>query len=346
MTTPTPIATFEDILAAMENNPQLQAALRQHVLDQEFLQLPAGVRELRQAIAELAQTVQDYVAATNARLERLEPDATELKAGQVRLEGDVTELKAGQARLEGDVTELKAGQVRLEGDVTELKAGQARLEGDVTELKAGQARLEGDVTELKAGQVRLEGDVTELKAGQARLEGDVTELKAGQVRLEGDVTELKAGQAELKAGQSTLEGNMNRLIGSDYERKAARRASRLAHRQLALGDMRVIYAITTPDNNELPQLLDRAVAAGRIDSDEADELESADLILAGSDQYVVAETSVTLDRTDVQRARNRADLLEKATTASARAAAIGAHALDSAVQYAAANDVLIMILPE
>ena len=171
-----------------------------------------------------------------------------------------------------------------------------------------------------------------MKAGQA-------ELKAGQARLEGDVTELKTGQAR-------LEGNMNRLMGSDYERKAARRASRLAHRQLALGDMRVIYAITTPDSNELPQLLDRAVAAGRIDSDEADELESADLILAGSDQYVVAETSVTLDRTDVQRARNRADLLEKATTASARAAAIGAHALDSAVQYAAANDVVIMILPE
>ena len=36
----TPIATFEDILAALENNPRLQAALRQHVLDQEFLQLP------------------------------------------------------------------------------------------------------------------------------------------------------------------------------------------------------------------------------------------------------------------------------------------------------------------
>ncbi len=32
MTTPTPIATFEDILTAMEQNPQLQAAMRAHVL--------------------------------------------------------------------------------------------------------------------------------------------------------------------------------------------------------------------------------------------------------------------------------------------------------------------------
>ena len=244
----TPIATFEDILAAMENNPRLQAALRQHVLDQEFLQLPAIVRELQQAVAQLTQLVHDYIAATDARLEQIE--------------------------------------TRL-----------ARLEDDVTELKAGQARLEGDVTELKAGQARLDG-------------------------------------------------NMNRLIGSDYERKAARRASRLAQRNLSLRDLHVIYAITTPDSNRLPELLDRAVAAGRIDADEADDLENADVILAGPDHYVVAETSVTVDRNDVMRARNRADLLARATATSVRATVIGAQALDSAVQDAAANDVAIMILPE
>ena len=283
MTTPTPIATFEDILAAMENNPQLQAAMRQHVLDQEFLQLPAIVRELQQTVAQLAQLVHDYIAATDARLSQIEERLDRLEAGQARLEGDVAELKAGQARLEGDVAELKAGQARLEGDVAELKTGQARLEGDVTELKGGQARLDG---------------------------------------------------------------NMNRLIGSDYERKAARRASRLAQRQLSLSDMRVIYAITMPDDNRLPELLDQAITAGRIDAEEADELENADLILAGPGQYVVAETSVTLDENDVRRARHRADLLAKATTTTTRATAIGAHALDSAVQYAATNDVAILILPE
>ncbi len=255
MTTPTPIATFEDILAAMENNPQLQAAMRQHVLDQEFLQLPAIARELQQTVAQLAQLVHDYIAATDARLSQIEE--------------------------------------RLD----RLQAGQARLEGDVAELKAGQARLEGDVAELKTGQARLDG-------------------------------------------------NMNRLIGSDYERKAARRASRLAQRQLSLSDMRVIYAITMPDDNRLPELLDQAIAAGRIAAEEADELENADLILVRPGQYVLAETSVTVDENDVRRAKNRADLLAKATTTTTRATAIGAHALDSAVQYAAANDVAIMILPE
>ncbi len=318
MTTPTPIETFEDILAAMENNPRLQAAMRQHVLDQEFLQLPAIVRELQQAIAQLTQLVHDYIAATDARLEQIE------------------------ARLD----RLEAGQARLESDVTELKTGQARLESDVTELKTGQARLESDVAELKTGQARLESDVAELKTGQARLESDVTELKTGQARLESDVTELKTGQAQMAASQARMEGNMNRLIGSDYERKAARRASRLAKRYLGMEDMRVIYAITMPDSNQFPAILNNAVRAGRMDASEADELEEVDIVMRGPSEYAVAEVSITVDESDVQRARERAGLLSKAVTEPVRAIVVGVHTLDSASQLAATNHVAVMILPE
>ena len=114
MTTPTPIATFEDILAAMEQNPQLREAMRQHVLDQEFLQLPAIVRELQQAVAELAQLVRDYIAATDERLSQIEQRLD-------RIEEDVTELKNGQARLEQDVTELKNGQQLLRGQFNQFR---------------------------------------------------------------------------------------------------------------------------------------------------------------------------------------------------------------------------------
>ncbi len=253
MTTPTPIETFEDILAAMENNPRLQAAMRQHVLDQEFLQLPAIVRELQQAIAQLTQLVHDYIAATDARLEQIE----------------------------------------------------ARLD----RLEAGQARLESDVTELK---------------------------RPG----------WKAGQAQMAASQARMEGNMNRLIGSDYERKAARRASRLAKRYLGMEDMRVIYAITMPDSNQFPAILNNAVRAGRMDASEADELEEVDIVMRGPREYAVAEVSITVDESDVQRARERAGLLSKAVTEPVRGIVIGVHTLDSASQLAATNHVAVMILPE
>ena len=139
---------------------------------------------------------------------------------------------------------------------------------------------------------------------------------------------------------------MNRLIGSDYERKAARRASRLANRHLGMADMRVIYAVTMPDNNQLPQILDNAVKSGRLNASEADALEEIDIVIRGPSGYAVAEVSVTLDETDVQRAQERAGLLSKAVTDPVRAAVIGAHTLDSASRLAATNNVAIMILPE
>ena len=62
MTTPTPIATFEEILAAMEQNPQLQAAMRAHVLAQELLTLPARFVELQEQVNQLQATVDGLVA--------------------------------------------------------------------------------------------------------------------------------------------------------------------------------------------------------------------------------------------------------------------------------------------
>ena len=99
MTTPTPIETFEDILAAMENNPRLQTAMRQHILDQEFLQLPAIVRELQQAVAQLTQLVHDYIVATDARLERIEGHLD-------KIEGDVAEIKGQLTTMSGQIANL------------------------------------------------------------------------------------------------------------------------------------------------------------------------------------------------------------------------------------------------
>ena len=127
----TPIQSFQDILDLLEQNPEYREAMRRYILDEEFRRVPADVRELRESIASLAQTVREYVAATDARLGRLEDGQAELKADVTELKADVTELKADVTELKADVTELKAGQIRLE-------EGQARLEGRIGDV-AGTA---------------------------------------------------------------------------------------------------------------------------------------------------------------------------------------------------------------
>ena len=251
-----------------------------------------------------------------------------------RLAETVAELAQTVRELQATVAAMAERQDRMEADITEIRAGQTRMEARQTRMEARQDRME-------ARQDRMEADITEIKAGQTRME-------ARQNRVEADITEIKAGQNRMERRQNRMDGTLNRLIGGDYERKAARRASRLARRHLNLPDATVVYAITTSDNDTIPNLIDQAVAQGRITDAQANELENADIILAdaGAAAYAVIEVSITMDEHDVMRARNWADILAQASNAATRAACISVQALDSGRLLAAENRVAVIIMPD
>ena len=172
------INDFSDILSAMERNPELQEAMRNHVLGAELRQLPAVVQQqgellvqVQDRLRELASTLRDtteqiasyalvssrVITTTVERLDHVEADLAELKAAQVRLEAIVREIREIQARMENDIAELKT-------DVAELKTDMAEVKADVVELKTEQAttnrrlnRIEGQLGNLNGW--RLESDV-------------------------------------------------------------------------------------------------------------------------------------------------------------------------------------------
>ena len=95
------ITTMQDILDALDQNPDLQHEFHKHVVDvirnddalrqdlrkeiltEELLQLPTRFAQFEQIVGE--------------RFDRLESDVADLKAGQRRLERDVGELKGDAA---------------------------------------------------------------------------------------------------------------------------------------------------------------------------------------------------------------------------------------------------------
>ena len=172
----------------------------------------------------------------------------------------------------------------------------------------------------------------------------MTEVKA-------DVAELKTGQTRIEARQNRMEGQLNNLTGTDYERKVAKRAPRIGRRHLGLRGARVIYGATVPDNNSIAELLDQATGNRTITDEEADELERTDLILAGATStsesaYAVAEVSMTIDEHDVDRARNRARILQSASGAVARASVIGTDISDANRLRAEQGNVVVVIVVE
>ena len=134
------INTVQDILDALEQNPELQQALHKHlvktiqtddelrqelrkeILTEELLQLPERFADLVRVATQLSANFEAFAQETNQRLTNLESDVAELK-------GDVAELKTGVQRLEDR-------QNTMSGQVTTMSGQIANLSGNDYESKA------------------------------------------------------------------------------------------------------------------------------------------------------------------------------------------------------------------
>ena len=174
-------------------------------------------------------------------------------------------------------------------------------------------------------------------------------LEAGQKRLE-------AGQARLEAGQKTLTSRLGNIIGTDYERQIAQSVPRRFRRYLNVHRPRAVYARAiyagiVPDFTEIPDLMDDAVENGTISDEEADDLLAVDLILLGSSPqgdpaYITCEIAVTAYDHDVTRAKRRAQVLERASCATALPAVIGQSAPQGTLDLAARENVTFVQVPD
>ena len=196
----------------------------------------------------------------------------------------------------------------------------------------------------------LTDELLQLPAIVAQLVQSVQELNAAVAVINRRLDQLENGQAELKNNQTRMQGQLNNLTGSDYERKIARRARRIARSQLNMPGAYPIYSPTMPDATALSELLENAAALNHITDQQADEAELTDLVIRsaaepGPARYALAEISLTIHHEDVNRARRRADILAAATGSPVAAAAIGTGAADASQEYAAAHDVTVIIVP-
>ncbi len=118
----TTIATFEDLLAILEQNPQLRSALRNHILDEELKQLPAIVRRNQELLEQFIQQQAEITAKLQAGIDQLNDTLNRfMESTNAMLAAHAERM----ARLETDVAVLKT-------DVAELKTDVGWLKGHIT----------------------------------------------------------------------------------------------------------------------------------------------------------------------------------------------------------------------
>ncbi len=171
-----------------------------------------------------------------------------------------------------------------------------------------------------------------------RVLSDLSELKTDVAELKTDVVELKDGQARMEARQDRMEGQLSNLTGTAYERKVARRAASAVRRYLDVRNAELVYSLANPESPHLSNLLYHATEDRLISDEQANDLEDADLILLGRNAegeliYIVAEVSITIDDSDVDRAAQRARALQTASSVATLAVVIGTAISDANRQF-------------
>ena len=113
-----PVRNLQDILTALERHPEWRTALRQELLGEELLELPAMFAKFASETTRRLDLLTQELAATNKRLDVLTGDVDTLKT-------DVGTLKTDVGTLKTDVGDVKTAITRLTNDVGDLKGAHA-----------------------------------------------------------------------------------------------------------------------------------------------------------------------------------------------------------------------------
>ena len=175
-------------------------------------------------------------------------------------------------------------------------------------------------------------------------------LEAGQDELRQGQAQLQSSVDGLQTSVNGMRGELSNLSGSFFQRRAGNFAGRVARRDFHLRQTSLVHHADQVGDSILKQMLDDAAedASRNFTEDQAAQIEQADAVIAGkapdgTTAYLLVEASITIVKGDVDRARNRAELLNHAVGTTTHALVIGesitgeaaAQAKDTGVAFAA-----------
>ena len=307
------IHTAEDIIRAMDENPEWLEAVRARVLPREVLELPRRFEELRAVVEQLAATQNQMLATQNAIL------------------AEQAEMKVKQAEMLATQNQMLATQNRILAEQAEMKAEQAEMKAEQAEIKAEQAEIKATQNQMLATQNRILAEQAEMKAEQAEIKATQNQILATQKQHTATLAHLNGGEVE-------------RLLGKQIY-------GMLGSYPLRMRLVRVLRGYYwTHGMDRFNGALEKANDAGKISDVQHDRLIHTDFIASMRRRespeilYIVIEASRKINRNDVDRAvRSRAAMQVAFDGAEVLAAVYGWEISDDDRRYADSNGATVFI---
>ena len=311
------INTFNDILNALEHDPELLNSLRGYILGDDLLQLPALVRQHQEQIVAL--------------IEKQAELAEELVRTQVTLMAAIQELSDRMAQMQAAfnaaIQELSDRMAQMQAAfnaaIQELSDRMAQMQAAFTaaieELAQRQDRMEQRQGDMEERQERMEQRQERMEERQERMEERQERMEQRQERMERDISDIKGHLVPLVITKRIMPGiamltNTRSNLWLDPERIIA-------------------IAENAVDDPGIP--------TDHISDGEIYSFYNMDLVMRARDKarpgpdnqvYVVIECSHTVYRDDLNRVRRNADYMTLFTGKPTIAVAAGFEIDESAAQ--------------
>ena len=233
-------------------------------------------------------------------------------------------------------------QVRQELQIQELMelpekfaALSSQTQQEFSEIKSRLTRLEAIIAAQQTAITELQDAVTKLQAAITELQDAVTKLQETVAAQQTAITELQDAVAKLQETVdrhevllTRMDGRLGRLEGAEYERRVSRTFIGVLSRALGgLRHGRLMHSSAYGTIPEFSELMETATDDDKISHSQWYEILLTDAVVRGVKDgetiYAVAEISLTVHHDDIDRAVERAAIIQQATGATTYPIVIG-----------------------
>ena len=318
----TTINDISDLARILAERPEWSDTLRSLLLTKEILDLPTALAQLTRVVNDFIQEQRETNQRADARLARLEQVVNDFIQEQREINQRADERLA---RLEEIAASSNERLTRLEQVVNDFIQEQREIN------QRADARL-----------TRLEEIAASSNERLARLE----EIAAStNERLTG----LETNTRQMRVEIDRMQGQLGRLLGADAERRLQGNLSRVLSQRMRLRRAVTLKSIIANIDQGLADLLEDAEDQQIITPNQHSQVSLLDVILRATDRataapvYIAVEVSITLHQEDIDRAAERAAILEKATGITAKAVVVSGRVPPPQETQAAAAGVHIIL---
>ena len=245
----------------------------------------------------------------------------------LRLLREDPEFRA-QVRQELQIQELMELPEKFAALASQTQQEFSEIKSRLTRLEAIIAAQQTAITELQDAVTKLQAAITELQAAVAKLLETVAKQQTAITELQDAVAKLLETVDRHEDLLTRMDGRLGRLEGAEYERRVSRTFIGVLSRALGgLRHGRLMHSSAYGTIPEFSELMGASADDDKISHSQWYEILLTDAVVRGVKDgetiYAVAEISLTVHQDDIDRAAERAAIIQQATGATTYPIVIG-----------------------